>query len=67
MTSREDAMAAVSVILKYIEGDDTREGLVDTPKRVLIHSAKYMQDMKWMLQMYCHQHLTARVTMESYC
>ena len=35
MTSREDAMAAVSVILKYIEGDDTREGLVDTPKRVI--------------------------------
>lgn len=35
MTSREDAMAAVSTILKYIEGDDTREGLVDTPKRVI--------------------------------
>ena len=35
MTSREDAMAAISTILKYIEGDDTREGLVDTPKRVI--------------------------------
>ena len=35
MTSREDAMNAVSTLLKYIEGDDAREGLVDTPKRVV--------------------------------
>ena len=35
MITKEDAMRAVSTILKYIEGDDEREGLVDTPKRVI--------------------------------
>ena len=35
MTSKEQAMNAVSVILNYIEGDNSREGLVDTPKRVI--------------------------------
>ena len=35
MISKEDAMRAVSTLLKYIEGDDGREGLVDTPKRVI--------------------------------
>ncbi|MBJ64822.1 MAG: GTP cyclohydrolase I FolE [Euryarchaeota archaeon] len=28
-------MEAVSTLLKYIEGDDSREGLIDTPKRVV--------------------------------
>ena len=35
MTSEKDAMAAVSTILRYIEGDDSREGLIDTPRRVI--------------------------------
>lgn len=35
MTSKEKAMEAVSTLLKYIEGDDSREGLIDTPKRVV--------------------------------
>ena len=35
MITKEDAMKAVSTILKYIEGDDEREGLVDTPNRVI--------------------------------
>ena len=35
MTSKEDAMDAVGVLLRYIEGDDSREGLIDTPKRVI--------------------------------
>jgi len=35
LTSKEQAMKAVSVILNYIEGDNSREGLVDTPKRVI--------------------------------
>jgi len=35
MTTKEDAMRAVSTLLNYIEGDNTREGLVDTPKRVV--------------------------------
>ena len=35
MIFKEDAMRAVSTLLKYIEGDDGREGLVDTPKRVI--------------------------------
>ena len=35
MITKEDAMRAVSTLLKYIEGDDEREGLVDTPKRVI--------------------------------
>ena len=35
MITKEDAMRAVSTLLKYIEGDDGREGLVDTPKRVI--------------------------------
>ena len=30
MTSKEEAMDAVSVLLRYIEGDDSREGLLDT-------------------------------------
>ena len=35
MITREDAMGAVSTLLNYIEGDSSREGLVDTPKRVI--------------------------------
>ncbi len=35
MTSKQDAMDAVGVLLRYIEGDDSREGLIDTPKRVI--------------------------------
>jgi len=35
MTTEKDAMEAVSTLLKYIEGDDSREGLLDTPKRVV--------------------------------
>ena len=35
MITKEDAMKAVGTLLKYIEGDDEREGLVDTPKRVI--------------------------------
>ena len=35
MTSREEAMGAVSTLLKYIEGSNEREGLIDTPKRVV--------------------------------
>ena len=33
--SKEEAMKAVETILKYIEGDSGREGLIDTPKRVI--------------------------------
>ena len=35
MTSKEEAMKAVSTLLKYIENDNNREGLIDTPKRVV--------------------------------
>ena len=35
MISKEQAMHAVSTLLKYIEGDNDREGLIDTPKRVI--------------------------------
>ena len=35
MTTREEAMGAVKVILEYIEGDATREGLLRTPERVI--------------------------------
>ncbi|MEL0101645.1 MAG: GTP cyclohydrolase I FolE [Euryarchaeota archaeon] len=35
MTTREEALKAVEVILQYIEGDSTREGLEDTPERVI--------------------------------
>ena len=35
MISKEQAMHAVSTLLKYIEGDNDREGLIDTPKRVV--------------------------------
>ena len=35
MTSKEEAMKAVSTLLKYIESDNNREGLIDTPKRVV--------------------------------
>jgi len=35
MTTREEAMGAVKVILEYIEGDSTREGLLRTPERVI--------------------------------
>ena len=35
MTNKEEAMQAVSTLLKYIEGSNEREGLIDTPKRVV--------------------------------
>ena len=35
MTTREEAMDAVKLILEYIEGDATREGLLRTPERVI--------------------------------
>ena len=35
MTTREQAMDAVKVILEYIEGDASREGLLRTPERVI--------------------------------
>lgn len=35
MTTREEAMGAVKIILEYIEGDATREGLLRTPERVI--------------------------------
>jgi GTP cyclohydrolase I len=35
MSTREEALAAVSCLLKYIEGDATREGLERTPERVV--------------------------------
>ena len=34
-TTKEDAMNAVKILLEYLEGDCTREGLLDTPKRVI--------------------------------
>lgn len=35
MVTRDEAEAAISVLLEYLEGDGGREGLVDTPKRVI--------------------------------
>jgi GTP cyclohydrolase I len=35
MSSREEAMDAVKILLEYIEGDSQREGLVKTPQRVI--------------------------------
>mgnify|MGYP001251761051 CR=1 FL=1 len=35
MTSKEEAMQAVSTLLNYIEGENDREGLIDTPRRVI--------------------------------
>ena len=35
MSNRQEAEEAVRVILNYIEGDHQREGLLDTPKRVI--------------------------------
>jgi len=35
MKTREEAMNAVKTLLEYIEGDSGREGLVNTPKRVI--------------------------------
>ena len=35
MTTREDAMEAVSTMLSYLEKDYKREGLLSTPKRVV--------------------------------
>ena len=33
--NKEEAMKAVETLLEYIEGDSKREGLLDTPKRVI--------------------------------
>ena len=33
--TKDDAMDAVKILLEYLEGDCTREGLLDTPKRVV--------------------------------
>ncbi|HJM66418.1 MAG TPA: GTP cyclohydrolase I, partial [Candidatus Thalassarchaeaceae archaeon] len=35
MVERSDAEDAVKVLLQYLENDSTREGLLDTPKRVI--------------------------------
>ena len=35
MTTREEAMQSVKTLLEYIEGNSNREGLIDTPKRVI--------------------------------
>jgi len=35
MSTREEAMQAVKILLEYIEDDSNREGLVKTPKRVI--------------------------------
>ena len=35
MVTKQDAEAAVHTLLTYIEGDATREGLIDTPARVI--------------------------------
>ena len=35
MVTRESAEKAVKVILEYLEGDPDREGLEETPKRVI--------------------------------
>ena len=35
MVERSDAEEAVKVLLQYLENDSTREGLLDTPKRVI--------------------------------
>lgn len=35
MSTREEAMNAVKTLLEYIEGGSEREGLVNTPKRVI--------------------------------
>ena len=35
MSTRDEAMNAVKTLLEYIEGDSNREGLVNTPKRVI--------------------------------
>ena len=35
MSSREEAMDAVKILLEYIEGDSQREGLAKTPQRVI--------------------------------
>ena len=35
MANRKEAEEAVKTILEYLENDPTREGLLDTPKRVI--------------------------------
>ena len=35
LSNRREAEEAVRIILNYIEGDHQREGLLDTPKRVI--------------------------------
>ena len=35
MTTRAEAIESVRVLLNYIEGNSKREGLIDTPERVI--------------------------------
>ena len=35
MTTKEEAMGAVKILLQYVEGTAEREGLIDTPMRVI--------------------------------
>ena len=35
MVERSEAEEAVKILLQYLENDSTREGLLDTPKRVI--------------------------------
>ena len=37
MVTVEEAKESVRKLLEYIEGDASREGLIDTPKRVIYY------------------------------
>ena len=45
MTTKEEAHEAVRTLLAYLEGPESvsREGLLDTPKRVIESWMKYLQ------------------------
>ena len=66
MTSREEAEKAVFKLLKYLEPDPTREGLLNTPRRVVDSWDEIFQDIIPILLAYWKLRSMLKVMMESY-
>jgi len=55
--SQEEAEEAVKTLIQYIGEDPEREGLIETPKRVIKSFNDFMQVMVKTQKYYCLKHL----------
>ena len=63
MVTRNEAQEAVYTLLEYLESDPNREGLLDTPKRVIDSWDEVFAGYKTNAEDCSKQHLTLKVTM----